>query len=166
MIIASITHPPRWPRSTLQVCRLHPEAILPKRALEFSVGYDISAHMLTESGRPSSRIIPAQSTSMIPTALVCIPPEGGFLLVCSRSGLASRGVFVANAPGVVDPDYTGEVKVLLVNTSFESHHVCHGDRIAQLLILPLPFLREVEEITVADLPKTPRGASGFGSTGT
>jgi len=144
---------------------MHPEAVLPKRALENSVGYDIAAHLLTESGRPSSKIIPAQATAMIPTGLVLIPPEGGFLLVCSRSGLAARGVFVANAPGVVDPDYTGEVKVLLVNTSFESHHVCHGDRIAQLLILPLPFLREVEEIALSDLPKTPRGPAGFGSTG-
>lgn len=83
-------------------------------------------------------------------------------LVCPRSGLSKHGVTVANAPGVVDAGYRGEVMVRLTTTSATPYRVYRGDRIAQLLIVPI--LRP--EITVVEsLDNTQRGANGFGSTG-
>jgi len=84
-------------------------------------------------------------------------------MVVSRSGLAGIGVFVTNAPGIIDPDYRGEIKVLLYNGGFQAHYVQHGDRIAQLIIAPFvpATCREVQLLT-----ETARGEAGFGSTGT
>lgn len=84
-------------------------------------------------------------------------------LVCSRSGLAAKhGVFVLNAPGVIDAGYKGEVQVILQNLGQDSLGVKHGDRIAQLLILKLPQLAQVAERKV--IAKI-RGTKGLGSTG-
>jgi dUTP pyrophosphatase len=94
---------------------------------------------------------------------VAIPEgHGGFVL--PRSGLATRhGVTCVNAPGLIDPGYRGEVRVALVNLDpDEDYTVKAGDRVAQLVVLP------VDAITfsaVADLPPATRGAQGFGSTG-
>ncbi len=93
---------------------------------------------------------------------IAIPPgfEGQ---VRPRSGLASRhGVTVLNAPGTIDSDYRGEVKVLLVNHGPEPFIVTSGMRIAQLVIAPVA---QVEWQIVAELPETPRGSGGFGHTG-
>jgi dUTP pyrophosphatase len=80
-----------------------------------------------------------------------------------RSGLAARsGVTVLNAPGTIDADYRGEVKVLLINLGVEPVEIMTGDRIAQLVVAPVSRLRLVE---VDNLPSTTRGAGGFGSTG-
>ena len=80
-----------------------------------------------------------------------------------RSGLAARhGVTVLNAPGTVDPDYRGEVKVLLINLGQDPVEIAAGDRIAQLVVAPIARLELVE---VEELPETTRGAGGFGSTG-
>ena len=80
-----------------------------------------------------------------------------------RSGLAARsGVTVLNAPGTIDADYRGEVKVLLINLGLEPVEIEPGDRIAQLVVAPVSRLRLVE---VDALPPTTRGAGGFGSTG-
>lgn len=147
----------------LQVFRLRKEANLPRRALSKSVGFDVEAFLLTESGRPSTKIIPPQCTISISTGVVVLPPAGFSILVCSRSGMAAAGLIVANAPGVIDPDYTGELKVLLCNTSWESRHVKHQDRVAQLLIIPCPIPSPVLEINA--LPQSERGPRGFGSTG-
>lgn len=147
----------------LKVFRLHPDAALPRRALLESIGYDIEAHLKTEGNRPSHRIIGPQCTVSIPTGLCILPPDGYCLLVCSRSGMASSGIVVANAPGVIDPDYTGEVRVLLCNSGWETHHVKDGDRIAQILVIPRPLTPSIEVLNI--LPRTERGAAGFGSTG-
>lgn len=128
-----------------------------------SVGYDLFACIKTESGRDSTRIIPAQHTVAIGCGVSLVPPRGCFLLVCSRSGLASHGVFVANAPGVIDPDYTGEVMVLLFNGGWQPYYVKHGDRIAQILVMLCPLTPTINPIT--ELPQTDRGNHGFGSTG-
>ena len=85
-------------------------------------------------------------------------------LVCSRSGLAAKyGVFVLNAPGVIDAGYKGEVQVILQNLGGQGFWVEEGDRIAQLLILKLPQLAQVTEHKV--IAKI-RGTNGLGSTGT
>lgn len=84
-------------------------------------------------------------------------------LVCSRSGIAAKhGVFVLNAPGVIDAGYKGEVQVILQNLGVQGFWVGEGDRIAQLLILKLP---EVAHLTEVINVGTARGANGLGSTG-
>ena len=101
---------------------------------------------------------------MIPTGLVVIAPPGFYIEVFSRSGFAKDSIMVANAPGLIDPDYIGEIKVLLYNGGHSSIYIEHGMRIAQLVVKRLDLISyDVEEIT--SLPRTLRGDSGFGSTG-
>lgn len=84
-------------------------------------------------------------------------------LVCSRSGLAAKhGIFVLNAPGVIDAGYKGEVQVILQNLGGHAFWVEEGDRIAQLLILKLPEVAHLAEVINVG---TARGANGLGSTG-
>lgn len=147
----------------LEFYKLDPRVRLPTRAHETDVGYDIYAHMLSETGHPLTRTIQLRGVTPIPTGLVVRPPSGHFLQVCSRSGLAARGMFVANAPGIVDPDYTGEIIVLMFNGSHENQYVKHGDRIAQLVVTPAIYC-QVAELRAA--PKSSdRGSAGFGSSG-
>ena len=90
-------------------------------------------------------------------------PPGWEAQVRPRSGLAAKhAVTVANAPGTIDPDYRGEVKVLLLNLGAEPFEVTRGMRIAQLLVVPVP---KVKWRQVAELPATARGDGGFGHTG-
>lgn len=91
-------------------------------------------------------------------------PVGTAGLVCSRSGLANKfGVFVLNAPGIIDPDYVGDIGVILMNTGTERFFYEAGDRIAQLLVVDVvqaKFTKSQKELT-SDV----RGAEGFGSSG-
>lgn len=146
----------------LRFKKLHHEAILPRRFTEGAVGWDIHAQLVGENGRPVKCIIPPRSTRNLPTGLLIEPPEGYFVLVCSRSGMAEGSIFVANSPGIIDPDYRGEVKVLLYNGGYENHWVQHQDRIAQLVLIPVTPLTIVE---VETLSPTSRGEAGIGSTG-
>ena len=101
-------------------------------------------------------------TVLIPTGVAVAVPDGHVGLVCPRSGLSKYGVTVANAPGVVDSGYRGELMVRLTTTSKTPYEVHRRDRIAQLLIVPV--LRPA--VTVVDrLDDTERGTGGFGSTG-
>jgi dUTP pyrophosphatase len=146
----------------LKFKKLHPDAHLPKRWSEESVGYDLHAFCLSETGRPIKQLIPPHATRNISTGLLIEPPPGHFIMVCSRSGLAKLSVMVANAPGIIDPDYRGEIKVLIYNGSFQSYYVSHEDRIAQIVVVPVTPISVVE----ADaLSETGRGEKGFGSTG-
>ena len=101
-------------------------------------------------------------TVLIFTGVAVAVPDGYGGLVCPRSGLAKHGVTVANAPGVIDSGYRGELMVRLTTTSKNPYRVHRGDRIAQLLVVPI--LRP-EVNVVVDLDDTERGANGFGSTG-
>lgn len=106
--------------------------------------------------------IPAGGTSIIPTGLYMEIPAGFEGQIRSRSGLASKGIVVANSPGTIDADYRGEIKVILQNLSNEPFIVENGDRIAQFLI------NKVDTICwtpVEKLSKTERDGGGFGSTG-
>lgn len=99
----------------------------------------------------------------VPTGLKIAVPAGYVGLVCGRSGLASRyGVTVIPSPGVVDSDYRGELIVTLINLGHEGQDYERGERIAQLLIVPV-FQTEWRE--VESLDETTRGSGGFGSTG-
>lgn len=147
----------------LETFKLHPQARLPTRAHSTDVGYDVYAHMVSETGAPLTRTLHQRGVTPIHTGIVVRPPEGYFVQVCSRSGLATKGLFVANAPGIVDPEYIGEIIVLLYNGGFETQYVKHGDRIAQLVVTPATYV-EVAELKKA--PKaTERGQAGFGSSG-
>lgn len=101
-------------------------------------------------------------TVLIPTGVAVAVPDGYVGLVCPRSGLSKHGVTVANAPGVIDSGYRGELMVRLTTTSTTPYQVYFADRIAQLLIVPIAR----PEITLVDhLDDTERGTNGFGSTG-
>lgn len=148
--------PPRSAADRLLIRRLADHRLpLPEYATAGSAGLDLRAahgHIL-EPGR----------RTLVGTGFaIALPPscEGQ---IRPRSGLAARhGVTVLNAPGTVDPDYRGEVKVLLINLGEEPVEIAAGDRIAQLVVAPVSRLELIE---VDELPETTRGAGGFGSTG-
>ena len=102
--------------------------------------------------------------ALIPTGIAIALPPGMEAQVRPRSGLAARhGVTVLNSPGTIDADYRGELQVILVNLGGESFFIGRGMRIAQLVIAPVARARLR---VVAELDLTPRGDTGFGSTGT
>lgn len=148
---------------SIEVFKKDRRAKLPIRGTERSVGFDIHAFLLTESGRPSKKGIGRTETAMIPTGLVLRPPKGFFIQVCSRSGLATKSVFVANSPGVIDPDYSGELFILLHNSGYETFWIEHEHRIAQIILSPILGC-EIAEISF-EPPPIGRGSAGFGSTG-
>jgi dUTP pyrophosphatase len=98
------------------------------------------------------------------TGLRIALPVGYAAFVLPRSGLAARhGITIVNAPGTIDAGYRGEIRVTLLNTDQrQPYHVAVGDRIAQLVVLPVP---DVRFVPVAALPGSHRGSAGFGSTG-
>ena len=108
--------------------------------------------------------IAAGQRAIIPTGIAIALPSADFVaLICARSGLASKfGITMANGVGVIDSDYRGELKVALHNSSDTDYTIHDGDRIAQLMVLPVvqPALQMVDE-----LDETERGEGGFGSTG-
>lgn len=147
----------------VEIFRKDKRVKLPTRANNNAVGYDIYAFLLTELGRPSKKSIGRTETAKIPTGLIVRAPPGFYLQVCSRSGLAAKGVFIANAPGIIDPDYTGELFILLHNSGYETCWIEHDHRIAQIVLVPI-IEAETKEI---DVPPSieGRGDAGFGSTG-
>ena len=143
----------------VQIKKLRADAFIPTRGSEFAAGYDLRACLDGDE----AVIIPPRHTVMLHTGLSVALPEGTFGAVFARSGLAAKqGLRPANCVGVIDSDYRGECMVALYNDSGEERTVRHGDRVAQLILLPfLPM--EFEETDT--LPDTARGAGGFGSTG-
>ncbi len=109
------------------------------------------------------RLEPGQR-ALVGTGVRIALPEGYVAFVVPRSGLAAKhGITIVNAPGTVDAGYRGEIKVSLLNTdATEAYDIAAGDRIAQIVIMPVPQARF---IPVDDLPDSTRGEGGFGSTG-
>ncbi len=140
----------------LRVARLREEATLPSRAHEGDAGLDLHAC-------ESAHIGPGERWS-IATGVAVEIPEGHAGLVLPRSGLArERGIAIVNSPGLIDSGYRGEIGVLLLNTDpAETFRVEAGDRIAQLVVVPIALPEPVE---VDSLTDSARGAGGFGSTG-
>ncbi|MBT8213098.1 MAG: dUTP diphosphatase [Acidimicrobiia bacterium] len=100
---------------------------------------------------------------MVPTGVAVAIPAGFAGLVVPRSGLAARqGLSVVNGPGLVDSGYRGELRVILINLGQEPIDIDRGDRIAQLMVVPVDAAEFVE---VDELPDSSRGEGGFGSTG-
>lgn len=136
----------------LRVKKLHPAARPPQRTRPDDAALDLFAD--------SSGFVAAGATAMIGTGVAIEIPPGYAGVIKDRSGLASQGVTVRG--GVIDSNYRGEVKVLVRVESDEGWPHFVGDRIAQMLIVPVPTVW-VEE--VAELSPSDRGAAGFGSTG-
>ncbi|HJL04858.1 MAG TPA: dUTP diphosphatase [Polyangiaceae bacterium LLY-WYZ-15_(1-7)] len=143
--------------TTLPVRRLRDDAVLPRYASEGAAGLDLAAAL------DAPLTVAPGRWAAVPTGLAMAIPRGWEGQVRPRSGLAARlGVTVLNAPGTIDADYRGEVKVLLVNHGSKPFVVRHGDRVAQLVLARAP---QVEVAEVVHLDETERGAGGFGSTG-
>ena len=145
--------------SMVQIKKLRENAVLPVRGSAFAAGYDLCACLEGDE----TVIIPPHHTLRIGTGLDFAMPEGTFGAVFARSGLASKqDLRPANCVGVVDSDYRGECFIALHNDGTQERTIRHGDRIAQLVLLPfLPM--EFEEVDA--LSETARGEGGFGSTG-
>ena len=141
----------------MKFVRLRPEARIPARATDGAAGYDLCACLdAPVTLAPGAR-------RLIPTGVAVQLPAGTAGMVYARSGLAVRaGVTLANSVGVVESDYTGELRVGLINLSAEPYTVESGDRIAQLVVTPVLTPDAVE---VDRLDETARGDGGFGSTG-
>jgi dUTP pyrophosphatase len=141
---------------SLRVARLDTRARLPTRAHPGDAGLDLYA-------LESAALEPGERASIATGIAVEIPP-GHAGLVLPRSGLAVRhGISVVNAPGLIDSDYRGEVRVLLLNTDREHRfELSAGDRVAQLVVVAVEIGELVE---VQALSQTVRGAGGFGSSG-
>ena len=142
---------------TLRVRLLHPVARAPERTRPGDAGFDLRC-VEPFALAPGERAV-------VPTGVAVALPGGHAGLVVPRSGLAARdGLSVVNGPGLVDPSYRGEVKVVLVNLGTERFTAQAGDRIAQLLVVPFaaPPVEVVDELPPGG---DDRGTGGFGSTG-
>ena len=137
--------------------RFSETAVLPCRATEGSAGYDLSADLA------APEVIRPGESKLLPTGIgVALPPHTAGL-VFGRGGLgAKHGIVPANAVGVIDWDYRGEIKVPLRNQGSEPYTVQPGERIAQMLVVPV----QTPELTLTDdLGSSERGEKGFGSSG-
>ncbi len=135
---------------------LTPAARLPERAYEHDAAWDLHA--------AEKVAIPPLGRAVVGTGIALGLPPHLAALTLPRSGLAARhGLSIVNAPGLIDPGYRGEVRVILLNTDTETtFHIAPGDRIAQLLFLPLT---DVHLAPADALDDTVRGPRGFGSSG-
>lgn len=139
-----------------------PGAQCPQYATSGSAAFDLQANL------PKAVNLGPGETMLIPCGIHVEIPRGFVGLVCSRSGLArKKGVFVLNSPGVIDSDYRGEVGAILFNANHDmcGFNVEHGDRIAQMLIVPVAEVVFDTVGSLEELSSTARGSSGFGSTG-
>ncbi len=135
----------------------NPDLPLPERATPQAAGYDI------RSAEDEVVLAPGE-IRLVGTGLLMELPEGVECQVRPRSGLALKhGITLPNSPGTIDPDYRGEVKIIMQNSGTKSVALSRGERVAQLVFARFEAL-DVEEVD--GLSDTERGAGGFGSTGT
>ena len=133
------------------------EVITPKYKTEGSSGVDLSAFLNKKV------VIKPNSSELIPTGLQVAIPEELEIQIRPRSGLAAKeSMGVLNSPGTIDSDYRGELKIILFNHGDKDFIINNGDRIAQMVLVPI-LKMEFEEVD--NLPDTVRGQGGFGSTG-
>jgi len=133
------------------------EVITPKYKTDGSSGVDLSAFL------EKKVVIKPNSSELIPTGLQVAIPEELEIQIRPRSGLAAKeSIGVLNSPGTIDSDYRGELKIILFNHGNKDFIINNGDRIAQMVLVPI-LKMEFEEVD--SLPDTIRGQGGFGSTG-
>jgi dUTP pyrophosphatase len=131
---------------------------LPAYATDGSVGMDLAAAIQNDI------VIEPGQTGLVPTGLMIAVPNGYEAQIRPRSGLAlEHSIIVPNSPGTVDPDYRGEVKVILLNLGSDPFRISRGMRIAQMVIVPAV---QASIKVVKELPATDRGGGGFGHSGT
>jgi dUTP pyrophosphatase len=142
---------------TIAIKPLHPKAKIPHTMSEWAAGYDLYAACDADvTIRPGER-------KLIPVGFALELPQGVEAQIRPRSGLAHKaGITVLNAPGTIDADYRGEIKILLINLGQEAHTIIEGDRIAQMLF---SVVQKVHFELKTQLSSTERGQGGFGSTG-
>jgi dUTP pyrophosphatase len=141
----------------LAVQLLHPAARPPARTRPGDAAYDLAC--------VEDFVLAPGERAMVPTGIAVAIPQGLAGLVLPRSGLAiEHGVSCVNAPGLIDPNYRGELRVILINHGSSRFEASAGDRIAQLLIVPF---MEPQPVVVDQLPPSgdDRGTGGFGSSG-
>ncbi|SRR5216684_2674980 len=151
--------PPISAVSLIQVSiqRLSPLVDLPRYATSGAAGLDLPAAI------EASISLAAGALALVPCGFAIALPPGFEAQIRPRSGLASKyGVTVLNAPGTIDSDYRGEVKVLLINHGRDHFTITTGMRIAQLVVSPVT---RIEWAETPELPETPRAGGGFGHTG-
>ena len=142
---------------TVRVKKLHPNAQLPTFGSAYAAGADLYACL------EAAVTIQPGDTFWVPTGIALEVPSGCAGLVYARSSLgAKRGLAPANKVGVIDSDYRGEIRVVLLNHSKEAQTIQPGERVAQFVITPVIIPTYVETDV---LDETDRGAGGFGSTG-
>lgn len=136
----------------------HSRHPLPAYATVGAAGMDLRAQLDTDV------VLQPLERALIPTGLSIELPMGYEAQIRPRSGLAAKkGITVANAPGTIDADYRGEIKVIVINLSNETHTLADGERIAQMVIAKH---EQIEWEPVKQLSATSRGEGGFGHTGT
>lgn len=141
----------------LRFMRLHPEAIVPAYQSGQAAGLDLHAVLEDALDIPTGEIL------LVPCGFAMAIPPGWEAQVRPRSGLATKhGISMPNAPGTIDADYRGEVKVPLINFGKARFRIEPGMRIAQMVVAPVArvVVQEVETLDTTD-----RGSGGFGSTG-
>lgn len=153
----------KWPsRPVLKVARVGRHYLpVPARQTDGACGYDLQMSGQSEGGIVQNVCIYPGNRLMIKTGFAWSIPDGWAGMICPRSGLAHKNGLDKLA-GLIDFDYNGEVRVILINHGDTPVNFSHGDRIAQLVIVPC-MTQEVE--LVASLDATERGEGGFGSTG-
>lgn len=143
--------------STLKIKKLHENAVIPKRATNGSAGMDLYAVL------EAPLTLHPGETALIPTGIaIALESADEAAFIFPRSGLAIKhGIGLLNSVGVIDSDYRGEIKVGVINQINKDYTIEQGERIAQMVIMPvsLPNIVEADE-----LDETERGAGGFGST--
>ena len=137
--------------------KLSPKVQLPSYKTSGASGMDLMAFI------KSSVTVKPKTSSLVPTGLSIAFSENYEIQIRPRSGLAAKNnISVLNTPGTIDSDYRGEIKVIVYNHGNNDFFIHNGDRIAQMILMPIVKM-ELEETN--DLPKTIRGEGGFGSTG-
>lgn len=141
----------------IKIKKLSERAVVPVRATEGSAGMDLCACL------DESITLKGGETALIPTGIAAEILKGFGLFIFPRSGLSIKhGIGLLNSVGVVDSDYRGEIKVGVINQISESYTIEPGERIAQMVLMPVAL---ADTVVVDSLEETDRGDGGFGSTG-
>jgi dUTP pyrophosphatase len=142
---------------TVEIKLLHTDAQIPEKATYGSAGYDLTSV-------DQEDIFPGE-TKVVGLGFAMSMPPDMCAFICSRSGLAAKkSVYVLNAPGIIDSDYTGELKVVLTNLGKTPFRISVGDRVAQMVFHHVPDV-DVDQVDLLMHYGSARGDGGFGSTG-